>query len=166
MAGDSMTTIRPAGGADAEEIARIYVTSWNVGFGELMPPAVLDERRVARWRETVADGNWWVGEVGGVVAGFVGIGASRDPADPALGELDTIAVDPAYWRHGVGTALMRKALDELRADYDEAILWTLANYPRGQSFYAKTGWTLTGATRADGSQLMYRYRLQNLKSVT
>lgn len=154
-----MVAVRAAEPADAGEIARIYVTSWNVGFGELMPPAVLDERRVARWQKTLADGNWWVAEVGGVVAGFVGIGASRDPVDPALGELDTIAVDPAYWRRGVGTALMRKALDELRAEYDEAVLWTLADYPQGQNFYAKNGWSLTGVTRDNGHQVSYRRRL-------
>jgi GNAT superfamily N-acetyltransferase len=79
--------------------------------------------------------------------------------DPALGELDTIAVDPPYWRHGVGTALVQKAVDELRSDYDEAILWTLANYPRGQNFYARTGWTLTGVTRDNGHQVSYRRRL-------
>ncbi|MEU8225836.1 GNAT family N-acetyltransferase [Kribbella sp. NPDC048915] len=161
-----MTSIRPADPADAGEIARVYVASWNQGFGELMPPAVLTAERVARWRETVAGGNWWVAEYDGEFAGFVGIGDSRDPVEAGLGELDTIAVDPAYWRHGVGTALLRKALGELAAQYDQAILWTLADYPQGQNFYVKSGWTLTDTTRADGTQLMYRHKLQNLKSAT
>lgn len=72
--------------------------------------------------------------------GFVGIGPSRDPIDPKLGELDTIAVDPACWRMGVGQKLMSVALTYLRADgYREAILWTLAGYERGQTFYEATG---------------------------
>ncbi|HZX04738.1 GNAT family N-acetyltransferase [Kribbella sp.] len=151
-----MLTIRAAVGGDGPEVARVYVDSWNDGFGELMPVAVLDERRVARWTETVAGGNWWVAEVDGVLAGFVGIGPSRDPVDPALGELDTIAVDRPYWRQGVGTALMTKALEELGKQYDEAILWTLANYPQAQNFYLKTGWTLTTHTRDEGHQVSYR----------
>ncbi|MBP2355150.1 GNAT superfamily N-acetyltransferase [Kribbella aluminosa] len=125
-----------------------------------MPVAVLDEGRIARWTQTVAGGNWWVAEAGGVIAGFVGIGPSRDPVGPGLGELDTIAVDRPYWRQGVGTALMQKALDELATQYDEAILWTLANYPQGQNFYARTGWTLTPQSRDEGRQVSYRRSLR------
>lgn len=150
-----MLIIRAATAEDGPQVAQVYVESWNAGFGELMPPAVLDDARVARWTETVADGNWWVAEVDRVVAGVVGIGVSRDPVDQELGELDTIAVDPAYWRRGVGTALMDKALEELAGRFDQAILWTLANYPQGQNFYAKTGWTPTDQTRDDGHQVCY-----------
>jgi GNAT superfamily N-acetyltransferase len=151
-----MPTIRLATADDGPVVARIYVDSWNAGFGELMPAAELDDGRITRWSNTLAEGNWWLAELEGVTTGFVGIGPSRDPIDPDLGELDTIAVDPPYWRHGVGTALMQKALDELSAQYDEAILWTLTNYPQGQNFYAKTGWTLTSTTRDDGHQVCYR----------
>ncbi|WP_166680163.1 GNAT family N-acetyltransferase [Kribbella pratensis] len=146
--------------ADGSDVARVYVDSWNDGFGELMPAAVLDDGRIARWSETLAGGNWWVAEVDGTVAGFVGIGASRDPIDPELGELDTIAVDSPYRRQGVGTALMHEAVEHLAAHYDEAIVWTLANYPQGQEFYAKTGWTLSGSTRDDGRQVSYRRRFR------
>ena len=151
-----MLTIRPTTAADGPEVARIYVDSSNDGFKDLLPTAVLDDGRIARWTVTVAESNWWVAEVDGWIAGVVGIGPSRDPVDPELGELDTIAVDKPYWRRGVGTALMRKALEELSAQYDEAIVWTLANYPQGQNFYVKTGWTLTEQTRDEGRQVSYR----------
>jgi GNAT superfamily N-acetyltransferase len=153
-----MVTIRPATADDAARIAQIYVDSWNAGFGALMPPAVLDDARIARWASELAAGNWWVALHDGTIAGFTGICPSRDPIDPQLGELDTIAVDPPYWRTGVGTALMRRALEELAATYPEAILWTLADYPQGQRFYTKTGWTSTARTRDDGHQVSYRRR--------
>jgi GNAT superfamily N-acetyltransferase len=153
-----MLSIRAAVGGDGAEVARIYVESSNDGFGQLMPAMVLDDGRVGRWSETVADGNWWVAEVDGAIAGFVGIGPSRDPVDPELGELDTIAVDSPYWRRGVGTALMQMALEQLAARYDEAIVWTLANYPQAQTFYAKTGWALSDRTRDNGRQVSYRRR--------
>ena len=153
-----MPTIRFAVRADAPRVVQIYVDSWNDGFGDLMPPIEVSDARVARWADTLADGNWWVAEVDGTMAGVVGIGASRDPIDPGLGELDTIAVDPAYWRQGVGKALMQKALLALAATYPEAILWTLANYPQGQRFYESTGWTLDGGSRNDGRQISYRRR--------
>jgi ribosomal protein S18 acetylase RimI-like enzyme len=153
-------SIRGATGADAARVAGIYVESWNVGFGGLMPPLVLDDARVKRWAKDLTAGKtiWWVAEYGGSVAGFVGIGPSRDPIDPRLGELDTIAVDPPYWRTGVGKALMHTALEALAAGYPEAILWTLADYPRGQRFYEATGWRADGGERDDGRQVSYRRR--------
>src|SRR5262245_49657396 len=153
-----MVSIRPAGVDDAARVTQIYVDSWNAGFGDLMPPAVLDDARIARWAGDLAAGKWWVAERDGIIAGFTGIGPSRDPIDPQLGELDTIAVDPPYWRTGVGTALMDKAIVELAADYPEAILWTLAIYPQGQRFYEATGWHVDGNTRANGTQVSYRRR--------
>ena len=153
-----MQTIRPASADDAARVARIYVDSWNAGFGDLMPTAVLDDARITRWAGELSTGNWWVAERDDTIAGFTGICLSRDPLDAQLGELDTIAVDPLYWRTGVGTALMRKALEELAGIYPEAILWTLAGYPQGQRFYESTGWTPDGNTRDNGHQVSYRRR--------
>jgi GNAT superfamily N-acetyltransferase len=73
-----------------------------------------------------------------------------------LGELDTIAVDPAYWRRGIGRALMDTAVDALRAEgYRRVILWTPARYPQGHAFYEQTGWRRTGATRSEGRHLAF-----------
>ena len=144
---------------DAPRVVQIYVDSWNAGFVGLMPPITVDEARVARWAGELAEGNWWVAEYDGTLAGLVGVCPSRDPVQPGLGELDTIAVDPAYWRKGVGAALMSTALEALATTYPEAILWTLANYPQGQSFYLSTGWTPDGNTRSNGHQVSYRRHL-------
>lgn len=153
-------SIRVATPRDARRVVEIYVESWNVGFAGLMPAIEVDEGRVNRWAGELGGGptTWWVAEHEGLIAGLVGIGPSRDPVDTDLGELDTIAVDPASWRSGIGTALMRRAVEELEAAYPEAILWTLANYPQGQHFYTATGWTPDGNTRDNGSQVSYRRR--------
>lgn len=163
--GDQGASIRPATAGDAAGVARLYVESWNVGFAGLMPAIVLDNGRVERWAGELAGGptSWWVAEYDGSIAGMVGIGPSRDPVDPDLGELDTIAVDPAHWRTGIGTALMRIAVDGLTdAGYPEAILWTLANYPQAQRFYESTGWRADGNTRDSGHQISFRRRLRAL----
>lgn len=128
----------------------------------MMPAIEVDDGRVDRWESELGGGpaRWWVAEYGGVIVGLVGIGPSRDPVDAALGELDTIAVDPAHWRSGVGRALMQTAIEGLtEAGYPEAILWTLANYPQGQRFYEATGWRADGTTRDDGRQVRYRRQL-------
>lgn len=149
--------LRGAREDDAIPIARIYVGSWNEGFIGLLPGREVDESLVARWRHDLAKPThrWWVAEVNEVVAGFAGIGPSRDPVEEGLGELDTIAVDPPFWRRGIGRALMVQAVHHLRVDYDAAILWTLEDYERGQRFYEATGWHRDGFSRDGGRQIRY-----------
>ena len=156
--------IRPATREDASDVSRIYVESWSAGFGDLMPPPVHDDERIEHWAADLAAGgpvHWWVAEHDGRIAGFVGIGPSRDPVETGLGELDTIAVDPAYWRAGVGRALMATALEGLsRAGYRRAILWTVARYERGRGFYQAHGWRRDETlTRDDGRQIAFRHDL-------
>jgi GNAT superfamily N-acetyltransferase len=127
-----------------------------------MPAIAVDAGRVERWAGELGGGpaTWWVAEYGGVIVGLVGIGPSRDPIDPELGELDTIAVDPAHWRSGIGKVLMETAIEGLtEAGYPQAILWTLADYPQGQRFYESTGWHADGNTRDDGRQISFRRQL-------
>ncbi|UFN45352.1 GNAT family N-acetyltransferase [Nocardioides okcheonensis] len=154
--------LRLASRADAEEVARVYVASWNEGFGHLMVPRVLDAEQVGRWSRDLDAGptRWWLAQSGESVVGFAGTGASRDPIDPALGELDTIAVAPSAWRRGVGRRLMDRALDDLReSGYQEGILWTLAHYERGRTFYEATGWRASGEVRDAGRQIGFRRSL-------
>jgi len=95
------------------------------------------------------------------VAGFAGTSPGRDASVAHLGELDTIAVRSTFWRLGVGRALMARALDQLVTDgYDEAFLWTRANYRRGDAFYRSTGWLPDGAERHAGRQVRYRHPLR------
>jgi N-acetylglutamate synthase-like GNAT family acetyltransferase len=155
--------IRDALPSDAEHVARIYIESWNAGFVGLFPHREFTPQDIVQWRRDIgkpAPHRWWVAEVDGKIAGFAGICPSRDPIDPSLGELDTIAVDPPCWRMGIGRKLMPLVLKHLVADgYKEAILWTLANYNQGQRFYEAMGWKLDGGTRREGTQVRYRHKL-------
>ena len=97
----------------------------------------------------------------GTIIGFVGIGPCRDPVEHGLGELDTIAVSPSAWHIGIGKELMAVALKGLRdAGYRTATLWTLTNYPLGESFYRATGWCLNETTRDGGNQVRYDHDLK------
>lgn len=143
-------------------VADIYVASWNEGFAALMPPRVLGHDQVHRWHRDLAEEStrWVVAQTEDRVVGFVGTGPSRDPLAPGLGELDTIAVQPSAWRHGIGRLLMDAALADLRAaDFRNAILWTLAGYTRGTAFYEATGWHASGETRDSGGQVAFRQSL-------
>jgi len=133
--------VRAARADDAARVAQIYVESWNEGFGDLVGYRVLGDAQIERWKRTLSSGStqWWVAEDGAEIVGFVGVGPSRDPIDVALGELDTIAVSPSHWRRGVGRSLMTIALGALAADYNDAIVWTVAGYDRGYRFYEAMG---------------------------
>lgn len=159
-------TLRDAEPGDAEDVARIYVDAWNAGFVGHLPPRGLTDGEVSRWRHELAEASirWRVAveavDEATVVVGFAGSGPSRGPVDPSLGELDTVAVSPDHWRQGVGRALMADALEGLRAGhFASAVLWTLADYPRGDAFYRSVGWRPDGRTRDSGRQISYHHPL-------
>ena len=154
--------IRSASAADAEVVVRIYIDSWNASFGELLSRAdrTVTPELLARWRRALArpvPHRWWVAEHSGAIVGFAGIGPSRDPVDPSIGELESIAVDEPYWRMGIGSALIEVAHGSLVQDgYRTAILWTVARYRQGIGFYRAMGWRRDGGTRDDGRQIRFR----------
>jgi GNAT superfamily N-acetyltransferase len=154
-------TVRAAVAADAAAVARIDVEAGNAGFGDVLGARVLDDDRIARWARDLTTGpqRWWIAERAGRTIGFAGVGPSRDPVEPRLGELDTIAVDPICWRTGAGRALMTVALRHLADHFTGAILWTVAGVDRSLRFYAATGWAPTGATRDGGRQIAFRHPL-------
>ncbi len=155
-------TIRTPTVADGPDVARIYVESWNEGFGHLLGRRELTNTEVTRWAAGLVDGRarWFLAADEDATVGFAGVCPSRDPVDPGLGELDTIAVDPAHWRTGVGRTLMEAAVDSLREDgYARAILWTPDRYGRGHAFYERMGWERTGAARAEGRHVAFELNL-------
>lgn len=155
-----MIRLRPATPADADDVARIYIDSWNAGFGHLLGHREHDADRIERWREDLAGPvSWTVATLDDRIVGFVGVGASRDPVDPTVGELHAIAVDPDHWRSRVGATLMAHALGALRASFASAVLWTPAGYDRGHGFYRAMGWTPTGDARRGGSEVSFRLDL-------
>lgn len=161
--------LRRATFKDAEAVADVYVESWNEGFGHLMPQRILNPEQVGRWERDLKTetSQWWVAETPTSVVGFVGTGPSRDPSDPDLGELDTIAVAPYAWRHGMGRSLMEAAVRDLAgAGYRQGILWTLADYEPGRRFYEATGWRASGEVRDSGKQIAFRLPLLPLRAVT
>jgi GNAT superfamily N-acetyltransferase len=151
--------VRSARATDAAAVSSIYVASSNIAFGGLLPQMVSSAARIERWRRDLCASppqRWWVAERAGQVLGFAGIAPSRDPVDPTVGELDTIAVDPALWRLGIGRRLMAVAVRHLESDgYERAVVWTLTGNGPARRFYVATGWREDGVTRHSGRQTRY-----------
>ncbi len=137
---------------DAEATARLHVDSWAAAY--TLDGPTLAQRLDLHMRFPAS----FVAEVDGEIAGFVGVGPSRD-AD-ADGELYTIYVHPQHWGRGVGRELIRAGEEHMRElGYGRAILWVLDGNDRAQRFYESAGWT------ADGERRTLEFRGQSVPEV-
>ena len=150
--------LRPAEPADAMEVARVHVRAWQVAYRKLLPDEYLDglkaEDRAQRYTFGGTDPREPMTTVAvddrGTIRGFATTCAARDADVPGHGELAAIHVDPDWWGHGVGQALLASARAHLLdSGFRRAILWVLVGNVRAERFYAKDGWTPDGAQRTD-----------------
>jgi ribosomal protein S18 acetylase RimI-like enzyme len=162
--------IRAATPRDASAIARVQGRAWRHGYQLIVDPARLEAmggpEQEAAWRGALEDGmRAWVYDQDGTLAGFAAAGPARDgDLPPSAGELYTLYVDPVAQGAGVGTALLRHAVDELRAaGFAEAVLWTFAANELGRRFYTGAGWRVDGEAvqreRDEAPVIRYRREL-------
>ena len=162
--------IRAATGSDAESIARVQEHGWQVAYRHVFPVEELDRGgfiQAARWRERLErpPTGWstFVVERDGTVVGFASVGPSRDRR--GLGELYAIYVEPEQWSTGAGRALLERAEEQLRKDYEDAALWVLEENGRARRFYERAGWEPDGERKAEARwgvrapEVRYRKRL-------
>ena len=155
--------VRQATLADAAAIASSHIRSWQAGYAEVISEDYLrgldDDLplRTLRWQTAILgaesdDTFVLVCEIEGELAGWLTGGPCRDDdhGESPLGEIHGCYVEPAHWRKGAGSALMKDGLERLtRAGYAEAVLWVLADNTRARGFYERHSW------RADGGTKMY-----------
>jgi GNAT superfamily N-acetyltransferase len=115
----------------------------------------------------------WVAERDGAVVGFcqtAPIGEADAGSDSArasnTAELRTIYLAPEVVGTGVGAALIRHALGDLRArGFRAAFLWVIAGNERARRFYEKGGWRPDGVEKTEEAwgtpvhQVRYRIEL-------
>lgn len=156
-----MVGIRDAAPADAHGLAAVQAASWRAAYRGLMPDEVLAglsvpeleqvwfDRLTARPPRTSAV----VAIYARQVVGFAAVGpplVPADRADPAVGDLYALYLDPEHWGQGIGTALHAAALARLVAHgFTRAGLWILDGNQRALRFYDRHGWTDTGRTQID-----------------
>jgi len=155
--------IRAARPGDADAIAAVWLRVWRTAYRGLVPDGVLEalrlEDRRALWRGRLARGEpALVAEHDGAVAGYCRVlRPSRDVA--GAGEIAGLYVDRRGL--GLGDALLRAALAELRAEgWPEAALWVFAGNRAAQRFYARFGFAPDGATGCDEGTGLGEIRLR------
>src|SRR5436190_6476720 len=147
--------VRWAKPQDARAIAEVHVASWVGGYRGLAPDDLLNrlsvDERERQWRE-------WLGDPGrrsrtlvagrhGRVEGFCSVAMPARGADEGsdLAEIPAFYVAPEAWRRGVGSALMARALAEIRAaGFARAVIWVLDGNDRAVAFYGTMGWRRDG----------------------
>ncbi|HUG46928.1 MAG TPA: GNAT family N-acetyltransferase [Candidatus Limnocylindria bacterium] len=156
---DGMVHLRRAHQADAEQIARVHVLTWQSAYRELLPAPFLAglsvEARRGHWANQLAvlsaERTPWLAEADGEVVGFAHVGPSRDDdAGPTTGEVYAVYVLPDCWDRGLGRNLLQHGERDLLAHaYDEATLWVLDSNERARRFYEAAGWHTDGATKTE-----------------
>jgi len=152
--------VRDATPDDTDAIVAVTAAGWRTAYRGIVASDRLAELPVSRWRHEVhvglrrpvEDAFSYVAEIDGGFAGYCFVAApSREPElGPDVAELVAIYVEPDRWRHGVGAALMRAAMDRLsKLPYDEVFLWTFKENAPAISFYERHGW------RADGDEKVH-----------
>lgn len=105
--------IRPATPADIPAIARIYAHSVGTGTAsfELEPPT---EAEMSRRMQALHDGGYpyLVAEIDGAVKGYAYAGPYRPRPAYRFSVEDSIYIDPAAQRRGIGRALITHLIDE------------------------------------------------------
>ncbi len=136
--------VRPAGIADAEEIAALHAASWRAAYQGLLPgrrlgPALDNDRR-RRWRVALAKTRprdvVLVADDGQRLLGFIAVWAARGA--PAL--IDNLHVLPDWRGRRIGEHLMREAARRLRArGIRQALLWAFVANRSAIRFYERLG---------------------------
>jgi RimJ/RimL family protein N-acetyltransferase len=168
--------IRHATPPDAASLATAEIESWRAAYTGLMPSAFLSglshAEKTESWRQTLLK-HGAAGRKRVLVAvrdataiGFVRVGCDTDKHEVGLVYL--LYVLPEYWRHGMGSGLMRAAMDELRnLGTREAILWVLRDNQRARAFYEGLGWRPDGRRSTENfggvelEALCYQRAVQN-----
>jgi GNAT superfamily N-acetyltransferase len=165
-----MTEVRAAVPADARDVARLQVRSWQSAYRGLIAQEYLDgltpeffANRYTFGRVGLRLPSTLVAVDGSAIRGLATTGLCREVDFPNFGELMAIYVDPAHVRTGVGRLLMAAARARLRlVGVAGALLWVLDGNVGARRFYERDGWRFDGACRTvtfgDSPVQQVRYR--------
>jgi ribosomal protein S18 acetylase RimI-like enzyme len=143
--------VRPAGPADAEELAEVQSISWQATYRGLLSPELLARTQAAwdawHWRRSLerTDAKGFALVLEGRDAGIVGFGVAgprRGGREPLLrgfgGEIYLLYLLPDFQRRGNGARLMGAMARVLKArGIESALVWALAANEPAVGFYRR-----------------------------
>jgi len=155
VTGPQELLIRPARPDDAAAMADVFIRAWREAYPGVVPDALLaalDHEQTAGWLaeliERRTEGETEVAERAGRVVGFVRYG--QRPAGQASGYVFGLYVDPGAAGRGTGQALLRHAVEQLRAaGCGTVALHVFEANERARRFYTLAGFHPDGSTRVE-----------------
>ncbi|MFF5446325.1 GNAT family N-acetyltransferase [Streptomyces sp. NPDC012888] len=146
-----MISVRRAGPGDGDALGEIHAAAWEAVYAPFFEPAfaarAVGDRRT-RWHDRVTQDTTTilVAELDHRPRALSAFGPSA--ARPGHAEILSFYNHPDGWGSGAAPALMAETLARLRADgFARVHLWTLRDTPQSRRFYAKCGFTESGAVR-------------------
>jgi len=163
--------VRPARPDEADEIARIQLSTWRTAYRRLLPRHVLDEMEpqwlAQRWRAAVeappSDRHRVLVAVeqagSSYLVGFAAIGPADEAAlapgeeagalDAGTAAITELLVEPRWGRRGHGSRLLAASVDLWREDgFGTAVAWAYERDAATLAFLTGAGWAPDGAHRA------------------
>ena len=128
---DAPITIRPYTDGDWDAIARIHDAARLDELRDSVGVAAFRTLAQTAEPEGLFDGQVWVAELDGRVAGFVALDDD---------EVTWLYVDPRRYRHGVGRALLRHAVAAAGPRVEVTVL---DGNPAALALYTSEGFTIT-----------------------
>jgi len=153
--------LRVAEPRDAEAIGVIRVAAWRAAYQKFMPKDFLaglnPEQNLAELKERLLvqspDFNLSVAEAQREVVAFSIVGKPRYKTMAGAIELWALNVLPEYWRVGIGSSLVERAISDTSvAGFGQIELWCIDGNAPAQKAYEKHGFSQSGQIRAS-SQL-------------
>jgi GNAT superfamily N-acetyltransferase len=148
MNGTSVAHLRPARSADANALRQLAVDAYTRYIARMgKPPGpMLDD-----YDRRIADGQAWVLEVDGVIAGLLVL---EEEGDTLL--LDNVAVSPAAQGKGYGRKLMAFAEQEARRrGHAQLRLYTNVLMTENIALYERLGFRQTERVSEKGFERLY-----------
>lgn len=156
-------SVRPAIPADAGEIARVQVATWQHGYASILPAAVLEqvtvETALTAWTDALQAPptprhRVLVAQEQDNIVGFTALAPADDlqrdePDQQSTVVVGPILVEPRWARRGHGSRLMAAAVDLARADgMTRAVSWIPEADTVSREFLIGAGWASDGLVRA------------------
>ncbi|MFI7642835.1 GNAT family N-acetyltransferase [Nonomuraea sp. NPDC049400] len=136
---------------DGDAVGVIHAESWKAAYTGFFSPefgdAAVSHRR-GKWHGVLAEGKDTIllAALDGRPLAFSYFGSS--PEQPESAEIFGFYGHPDGWGSGIAQTLMTASLDRIReTGFKRVHLWTLRDTPQSRRFYAKSGFTESGAVR-------------------